>query len=311
MADDDHTQYALADGTRAFTGTITAPGVTSTGNLTLNSANLIAVEKPLSIGSNNILANSVEITHASVNDTFVVNTGNNTLNALSSSIISGRDNTISGNVSNSGIFTGCGNTLNGYGSSAILAGIQNISSGAGTVILGGANNQALGHYGITHGRHAVNDFWCGQARASGSLDEVGDVQYMTITQYIRSASNTAVDMTTDGIDSGNSLHKLVMPPNCMWQMTGYVAGFINFANIGAHYYFHAAIRRDGTDAPAYVSGSPSISVLGEDHAEYNCALAIRAGNVIAIVVTGTADVSVPRLYNWVARLQILQIKVQD
>lgn len=265
-----------------------------------------------------------------------------TVNGISSVILTGNTNNISNNTSNSAIVAGysngitnnnsaiiCGASNNVSGvTSAIIGGNLNALSGTGSTILGGYSNNLSGNYSsilggyentlsasyaVAHGVNSDTPFWCQRTQAGGRIAVNGDVQYFEVTQHIQSSSNTAADLTLDGVDSANSTNKLVMPVNCMWQCRVWVAGQLNFATWGAYYAIHAALVTDvdGVTTPVHVSGSPGISVLGEGDAAFNCAFAVRAGNVITVSVVGPATVVAPRTYNWVARWEILQIKVQS
>lgn len=169
---DDHTIYILADGTRAMTGCLTTNGVTSTGNLTLNSGNRVVVEKSLSIGGNHIYANDVYFDITS-NDNFVVNM---VVGAIPSTVsgqgcaLIGVAHEIQANSVNCGSYSGTNHTINGcddaitcggYGHEidpgsdrcGAFAGKDN-STGANTtdsVLLGGEHNIISGPRSATVG----------------------------------------------------------------------------------------------------------------------------------------------------------------
>jgi hypothetical protein len=139
LADDDHTQYALVDGTRAFTGNITVPSIETTA-----SQNMV-------------------ITHSSTN-VFVVNTGNNlnfgtsyaasviiggenqTLNATHSVMLGGNTNNIRDGVIESAIIGGTGHVLRTQDKQAIIGGRDGTANGFCSIIAGGRANGTRGSY---------------------------------------------------------------------------------------------------------------------------------------------------------------------
>ena len=79
LADDDHTQYVLVDGTRDFTGNVTGNVTLNTGNITLNTGDVTLNTGTVTLNTGSITLNTGNI--ALTDGDVTLNTGNVTLNS--------------------------------------------------------------------------------------------------------------------------------------------------------------------------------------------------------------------------------------
>ena len=336
LSADDHPQYVLADGTRAFTGTVN--GVTPTINEHLATKGYVDANDS-DTTNHSLLTNlsaddHTQYTLADGSRAFSTNngaiglvlwdTGNNSLdttnrggsviiggytnaiNGRNSTIIAGYINSITSNVDNSAIIGGGSHTIN-KSHSAILGGWDNSITGNYAGILSGQGNEANEEYSVAHGKYAVADIYGAQAQASSRIGVSGDVQTMVCTLVLNDGSGNYTEMFLDSNGATHGTKQLLVPPNTAWAIKALLCGLATNGYAMAAYEWRAGVKRDGTATAAF-SGTPTRTIISEDDITWDTDMTIdTTTNAVQIKVKGTAGWYI----NWCARVEITQVKVQS
>lgn len=240
--------------------------------------------------------NSIDATGGTPNYATVAGGFTNKAQNAGATCIGGLTNTASG--LRSAILGGQTNVASGA-ESLVLGGSGNTAAGANSSVLGGIGSVANGDYSTATGFYAVTstnmDGW--HCHASGRFTAAGDAQTCVTTGRIQTTSATAGTIVSAGT-------QWEILDNTSWSFTVRVVGR-TAAGQSAGYLFQGLIERgSGVATTAFVGGTPTATVLGEDNAAWDAiAVASTSTGTLRINVTGAAATTV----NWVATLEVTSV----
>jgi hypothetical protein len=235
----------------------------------------------------------------------------NTVAGTNATCGGGVSNTPSGN--NSAIAGGTSNVASGS-STAVGGGDTNTASEAGAVVIGGSHcaassyytiaggyySTASASYAVAIGREAVASRYGSHVQASGKFTAAGDAQSGVLTARLQTTDATPAVLGLDG--TANT--PIIIATNSTVAFEGLVVG--RRVNAGgeasAAYQISGCIKNDG-DTVSLV-GTPTVTVLGEDDASWDCAVTAETSTSksLKITVTGASGLTI----QWVARLSFVE-----
>ena len=180
---------------------------------------------------------------------------------------------------------------------AIAMGYAVQSSGNGSTVLGGQQNNATGSYsGTTPGIFALANRYAMQAHAAGQFSAQGDAQRARFVLRCKTTTNTGVEMALDG---GTTY--LGIPANKVIALTINISGVKSDGSAVAHYLRQYCVKNvGGTSSEVYAPVT-----IGTDNAA-GTTIALSANNAddtLRILVTGVAS----EIWRWVAAVDAVEI----
>lgn len=226
--------------------------------------------------------------------------------------ISGRDNTISGNISRSTIAGGGSNQITGSQATivggfsntitstrgTICGGASNTVSGAAAMVIGGESNSSEGDYSISLGVQSKARLQGQIAHSAGRFSSVGDAQGSTYILRRQTTTSAGFQLRVDG-----GAGYLTIPDDTTWAFSGLVvARRADADNESAAYKVEGCIDHNaGTVA---LVGTPTVTILGEDTAAWNVTVtADNTNKVLAINVFGENSKTI----RWVCKLEVAEV----
>jgi hypothetical protein len=325
LADDDHTQYTTANGSRTFTSNAGLILTSTSGNAnalhpTNNAASVLIHGKDNSINgiSCGVLAGELGDISGNTLNGVILGGYNSTMNdADNAGMVGGHQNTVNGYQSvicggqGQEVATGCYASFIGGGqfndindlASAIVGGQYNDIQGSHATILGGQYNTITDDYAISHGYYTVNPHWGAHMQSGGRLTNNSDVcAFRCVLGGTSNSGNSGVLY----LDSSGASKEMEMPSHCAWNLAGHVVGVTGSGNDAAGYRFTAGYNRGTTSAPTLIAGTtnPIYSIDFEDHVDLNVALSV-SGNNIRI---GVAQPVGWGTVKWAAIVDIVQVR---
>jgi len=173
-----------------------------------------------------------------------------------------------------------------------------VASGEGSAIVGGANNEASADYSVVGGDSAVGDHHAQHSHAAGSFSASGDAQTSVLIARQITTDNTPTEMFLDGASE-----RLTLSDQDSWTFRiTLIARRTDADNESGSWIFDGAIDRNG--ATTALVDNPSKVSLAKDNAAWD--VDVTADDVnesLKIEVTGENGKTI----RWVARIELTEV----
>ena len=202
---------------------------------------------------------------------------------------------------NSFIGAGLNNTVTGA-YSAIVGGNQNTASGAAAFIASGELNTASGDFSCALGSFAVANRRGMLAHASGRFGSNGDAQREEYVLRRSTVNDTPTELTADG-SNGGATNRMSIATDSAYAFSALIVGRATAADNNSAGYKIEGVIDNNAGTTAFV-GTPTVTVLGEDTAAWDCtAVADNTNDALVIQVTGAAATTII----WVASVRLVKV----
>ncbi len=219
----------------------------------------------------------------------------NNTSGYASVIAGGTNNTASGDraIVSGGYNNSASNTY-----ATISGGNNNTANASNTTIGGGWANQAVNPYGtIPGGTKARTGHYGEWAYASGEFADIGDAQ--TSLYVLR---NTTTDATPTPLFLDGATVRLTIAQNRAVAFDILVVASGPTGGNIAGYQIQGLVQN--FNGGMYFVGTPAVTILGEDNAAWNAAVAANdTVDALDILVTGVAGVTI----RWVASVRTVEV----
>ena len=187
------------------------------------------------------------------------------------------------------------------GSAATVAGGQsNVASGPHSFVTG-RDNTASQEATVATGRGASASVPGERAHSSSVFATQGDAQHRQFVMRRQTTDATPTALFANA--AGTS--PMLMPADTTWAFRALVSARRTDAdNESAGYKIEGAVDRNATASTIAFVGTPTVTVLGEDNAGWDCAISVNTSNG-ALVITVTGETS--KTVRWVAVVDVAQV----
>lgn len=243
-----------------------------------------------------ISGGSIQKIIGSNNDYSTIGGGSaNTASADGCTISGGQNNTASG----PGAVIGGGNTnVSSNSATTVAGGLENTASGSAATVVGGRQNTASGETSTAIGRDVLADQIGELAHSAGKFAAQGDAQ---VRRFV--GRNTGTSATVVSLFLNGSSTRPRIPEDSTWFVTVKIAARRTDADgESAAYRLEACMDRNSGDTAALV-GSVAKTVVGEDTAAWDVAMAVNSSGTVNITCTGEAAKTI----QWVALVEAVQV----
>jgi len=241
---------------------------------------------------------------ASGTDSTVIGGNTNTAGGDLSAVAGGNSNVITGTTNGGYSFIGAGlsNTIASSASSrfsAIAGGRSNVINAEYASIFGGRDNSVTAEAGSATGYGAVANVQGMYSRAGGYFATAGDAQASYVTMR-----RQTTDATPTELRAGSALgNRLSLVNDSVYAFSILAVGRNTGADEGAAYKIEGCVQVTGAGSTILI-GTPTVTVLGETVAGWDCAVAADSVNkALQINVTGEAGKTI----RWVADVWLVKV----
>lgn len=222
---------------------------------------------------------------------------NHTTTQRSAVVAGGEANDATGTYST----VGGGLSNDATGSAATVGGGQsNVASGASSFVAG-RENVASSEWTVATGRNASASVPGERAHAGDMFSVKGDAQNRTF--ILRNQTTTAT--VTELFANSAATARMALPADSTWTFSALVTARRTDAdNESAGYKIEGVVDRNATANTVSFVGVPTVTVLGEDVAAWDCQVGVNAAaGALTVQVVGEASKTI----RWVAVVNVVQV----
>jgi hypothetical protein len=187
------------------------------------------------------------------------------------------------------------------GSAATVAGGQtNVASGASSFVAG-RENTASSEWTVATGRNASASVPGERAHAADFFAVKGDAQHRTFVLRKQTTDATVTELFANSAGSA----RMLVPADSTWTFSALVTARRTDAdNESAGYKIEGVLDRNATANTIAFVGTPTVTVLGEDVAGWDCAVGVET-TVGALIIRVTGEAA--KTIRWVAVVDAVQV----